>query len=43
MMHPQHPYLDCRLNQGQRLARQLLGDGPRFEEVVKVLSGLVDQ
>ena len=42
-MHTEHPCLQCMLNQGQRTAQRLLGDGPVYQEVMLSIQSLVDQ
>ncbi len=42
-MHTEHPCLQCMLDQGQRTAKRLLGEGPTYQEVVRSLRELVDQ
>lgn len=41
-MHTEHPCLQCMLDQGQRTALRLLGDGPVYQEVMISLQSLVD-
>jgi uncharacterized protein with ATP-grasp and redox domains len=42
-MQTKHPCLDCMFNQGERTAKRLFGEGPKYYEVVRSLRELVDR